>query len=431
MNSDILIYGVGRSGVAAVKVAHKFSLNPIVVNRGAVHSWQKPELGKRLFSEQDAIDNEIFLRVKTIVLSPGIPRYLPHLQKAIKQGIEVISEIEFAYRFLNHLQAPIIAVTGTNGKTTTTTMLQELFRYANKYVFIGGNIGTPFCEYILQNHKSELIILELSSFQLESMTSFKVDTALILNLFQNHGERYEHIEDYARAKFHITDRMSSEDLLIYPVNYPLIQQWAELLPVTKISFDENSVLDETFLSDYNLKNFKLIGEHNYVNLYCALLIGNHYRVTKEAGQQLIDNFCGVPFRLQYLSNPFDISIYNDAKSTNWNATVTAIRSFSPNDKIKLIIGGQFRGHGDSIIEYLPQLDRVDEFILIGETTDYLADQLIDHSFFKAYTLDAAKDYILKLEHKATIVFSPAYPSFDQFENYVARGEYFNQIFSSK
>lgn len=427
-NKKILIYGLGRSGQSALKLALLNRYNVCAVNQGDISSWQKPEYRCDLYSEAQAVDSDLFSKVDIIVISPGIDPRQVFLKNAIESGSKIISEIEFAYQHLGTLKAPIVGITGTNGKTTTTTMLGKLAHFSGKTSFVGGNIGVPFCDYIISNNKVDYIFLELSSFQLESMIDFHVNVALLLNIFQNHGERYNCIGDYAEAKLNILNHMNCSDLFIYQ-NDVITHFKGKKILAKSLAFDPTNVKNDELLIDLDFTNFKLVGEHNYSNLYCCLKVAEYLGMKSSFFQILVDQITAVEFRLELIESNCSYTIYNDAKSTNWSATLSALHSIPSSSETAIIIGGQFRGHGDSIKEHIETFSK-HKILLIGETSDFLADELDGKcDYHKCYTIESCKSYLDSTGFSGTLLFSPAYPSFDQFSNYVERGKAFTSLFS--
>ncbi|RPJ73228.1 MAG: UDP-N-acetylmuramoyl-L-alanine--D-glutamate ligase, partial [Alphaproteobacteria bacterium] len=374
--------------------------------------------------------NEIDL----VILSPGIPRDHQLLVPLNNKNIPIWGELELAYRYLEDSDklSPIIGITGTNGKTTTTTFLGEMIECDHKKVFVGGNIGVPFCDYaleVLKGHSAvaDFILLELSSFQLESIDHFHVNIAIFLNLYQNHGERYSSIEDYGKSKFNITNRFTEHDLLIYPEDFALVKEWAISQKGKKIA-----VHTEKPVSCFDLSKFKLPGLHNKVNLNFILEAAKEIKLSTEAIQKCIDTFSGVHHRIEFVdggSSLAHVKIFNDAKSTNWDATLTAVKAMEDlPGKLFLIIGGKKRGHGDSILPYLDFLkSKVHFFYLIGEMGSEIEAELkgkVDYKLTK--TLESTiKDFKENQKVEPSILlFSPGFPSFDQFKSYVHRGEHF-------
>ncbi len=439
-NKRIAVYGMGVSGISALKFAKSLGAELIAVNGGEVSSWAKSPgvldyiQIEKCFNEEEASLDAILAKVDLVVLSPGIPRDHSLLKLALDKNIPIIGEIELAYQYLESIDSlsPIVGITGTNGKTTSTTFLGEMIANDRKSVFVGGNIGVPFCDYAFEVFTTkklvDVILLELSSFQLESIDKFHVNVAIILNLFQNHGERYHSIEDYGRSKFHITNKFSTTDTLIYPGDFPLIKSWA----VNQIG-QKREIDTRKPILKYKTDHFKLPGHHNLVNLAFICEAAECLGLSREAINKTIENFKGVHHRIEFVPSPkelFMFRIYNDAKSTNWDATLTAVMAMVDFKlPVHLIIGGKKRGHGDSILPHLEILKKhVFKFYLIGEMSDEIENELmgLDVNFEKTKTLEGTLAS-LKLHFKnsfGVLLFSPGFPSFDQFQNYAHRGECF-------
>lgn len=438
-NKRIAVFGMGVSGLSALRFASHLEAECIAINSGEVSSWAKSPgvldfvKKENCFAENDSAAAVALEKTELVILSPGIPRDHELMKPLLERNVPVWGEIELAYRYLDSAESlsPMIGITGTNGKTTTTTFLGEMIEGDGKSVFVGGNIGVPFCDYafeVMQTKKTrDFILLELSSFQLESIFDFKLDVAMILNLYQNHGERYTSIEDYGRSKFNITNRFNDNDVLIYPEDFPLIKNWAVTQKGKKIVLNtENPVIT------YDIKNFKLPGVHNRVNLTFVIAAAETIGLSRAGIQKAIDTFAGVHHRIEYVDKVAGLlkfKVFNDAKSTNWDATltaVTAMKDFSL--PIHLIIGGKKRGHGDSILPYLDFLkSNVHRFYLIGEMGPEIETEIkgkVDYTH--ARTLEEVISG-LRATHgdkPGVLLFSPAFPSFDQFKNYAHRGEHF-------
>jgi UDP-N-acetylmuramoylalanine--D-glutamate ligase len=257
---------------------------------------------------------------------------------------------------------------------------------------------------------------------------------MILNLYQNHGERYISIEDYGRSKFNITNRFTENDVLIYPEDFSFVADWAKKQKGKKLSVNTKAPV-----SEYDLSKFKLPGIHNKVNLNFILLAAGVLKLTPTAIQKSIDTFAGVHHRIEFVDGVVGLPkfrAYNDAKSTNWDATLTAVAAMEDiPGPLYLIIGGKKRGHGDSILPYLDYLKaRVKEFYLIGEMGEEIEGEIkgkVDYK--KTVTLeDTVRDLrATKGSETGVLLFSPAFPSFDQFKNYVQRGEHFVELLQSK
>lgn len=432
---NIAVFGMGLSGLWSVKLLNQKGAVVKAVNKGEPRSWNNYGEISNLIGEDHCFSeekgSEVFSKSDLIILSPGIPRYHDVLKQALDNGVEVISEIELGYYFLK--DEKIIAVTGSNGKTTTVSMLGEMLKASGKSVFVGGNIGNPLAKYIYDDNKCEFIVLELSSFQLESMPKFRAHSNIYLNIFKNHMERYDSLEDYARAKFNLGNNLLANDLMVYPSNFKLITDWVDTLNVQKISIDSSDIdsIKKEIEKDYSLEKFKLAGTHNISNLLFMLKALTPFNISKEGIQKAIDSFPGVDYRIQYEESDDSFTIYNDAKSTNWDATLTAINSLPKNGKeLWVIIGGRKREESDSIIPQIENLKQnVDKILLIGETADQFFTELSGK--IEAVNLGTIQDvikYTRENKFDGILLFSPAFPSFDQFKNYIDRGESFHRLF---
>ncbi|MBC7427072.1 MAG: UDP-N-acetylmuramoyl-L-alanine--D-glutamate ligase [Bacteriovorax sp.] len=444
-NKRIAVYGMGVSGLSALRFVREMGGEIIAINGGDVSSWAKHPgvldftALEYCFSETDPSLPSKLNNIDIVILSPGIPRDHKLLKPLSDKNIPIWGEIELAYRYLeaNNFLKPIIGITGTNGKTTTTTFLGEMIEADHKKVFVGGNIGVPFCDYAYDVLKTkayaDFILLELSSFQLESIDHFHVNIAIILNLYQNHGERYATIEEYGRAKFFITNKFTDSDVLIYPEDFQIIKNWAVKQKGKKLSI--NTTKPDI---SYNIKEFKLPGIHNLVNLSFIVKVAEEIKLHPKAIQESINTFGGVHHRIEYVANVKGLPkfrAYNDAKSTNWDATLTAVKAMEDFKlPIHLIIGGKKRGHGDSILPHLEFLkERVQNFYLIGEMADEIEGEIKGKlNYFNTETLEST----LKIlrgnfgEAEGVLLFSPGFPSFDQFQNYAQRGEHFVSLLTT-
>ncbi len=436
---------MGVSGLSALRFTKALEAEIIAINGGDVSSWAKAPgvldyvTKEQCFSENDANLPAKLNSVDIVILSPGIPRDHKLLKPLLEKNIPIWGEIELAYRYLeaNNSLSPLIGITGTNGKTTTTTFLGEMIEGDNKSVFVGGNIGVPFCDYAFdiysQKKKSDFILLELSSFQLESIDHFHVNIAIILNLYQNHGERYESIEDYGRSKFFITNKFTKDDVLIYPEDFAIIKNWAETQTGKKIAINtaKPAIAMDT-------KSFKLPGVHNLVNLAFIIKAAETIGLTTAAIQKSINTFSGVHHRIEYVDGVKGLSkfkAFNDAKSTNWDATITAVKAMEDFKlPIHLIIGGKKRGHGDSILPHLDFLkSHVDTFYLIGEMAAEIEGEIKGLVQYKntgtlEETLKVMREKFSNTD--GVLLFSPGFPSFDQFQNYAQRGEHFVKLITN-
>ena len=426
-NKFIGVFGMGKSGLAALEFLHKNGAKVLAVNKGDPKNWEAREKIRRISDsiiclEQSKAES-LLAECSLVILSPGIPRHHKTLSLALNKKIPIWSEVELASHFVN---IPILAVTGTNGKTTVVSLIQEILHRANIPSFVGGNIGVPFCRLLLDKPDVKLVVLELSSFQLESIESFHPHIGVILNIFPHHGERYENFSDYKKAKLHIAKNMNSTDVLILPEDISLPKHYR----ASRYFFKSPPDLEfKKLLAKFNLNHFKLTGEHNLLNLYIAIkslefFVGDLAKI-KKGIQSTIDHFSGVPHRLEKLDCPYPFTVFNDAKNSNWEGVLCAIDSINKKP-LYLILGGKKRGQGDSIIPYMDYFKRkVDKILLIGETTELLAQELEGNiDYIACYTLNKAVERIKKWKLNGVLLFSPAFPSYDQYCNYQERGDAF-------
>lgn len=428
--NKVAIFGMGKSGKAALKLAKKYKQDFYVVNKGDVKTWWESEELQDIcgtcscFSEDDFAQH--FHKMDEIVISPGISTKHPALKLAIEKGVPIISEIEYAYRYCS--DTPVIAITGTNGKTTTTTMIAESLKMAGKKVFCGGNIGTPYCDLSLSEEKVDFAVIEVSSFQLETIKTFHPKIGLILNIFPNHSERYDNVHDYAKAKFRLLSNMTKENYLIIGTENEYLDDIKDH-PVQKKYFTKGKLPVE-FKKKFSFDKALVTGEHNEANFFAT------YEVLKTIGienldslfQDFINKFPGVAHRLEFVLEADGLKIYNDAKSTNGLATTTAIKAFKDSSApFYLILGGKLRNESDKILpDLLPFKGQITKIFTIGDVTERLYEELRqDFVVEKAYDLKRVFEMVKGL--KGHLIFSPAFPSFDQFKNYVDRGEKFKAM----
>lgn len=422
----LAVFGVGKSGVSAVKLAQKLGIDCFAVNSGEVDSWYESSGINKVLEKEKCFksDHFDFTTVDRIVLSPGIPITHKDLALAVKKEIPIISEIEWAWEQVSHV--PTIAITGTNGKTTTTTMIYEALKALGKKVFVGGNIGIPYSEMPLSEIDYEYAVIEVSSFQLETIKTFHPQIGLILNIFPNHSERYDEFVEYAKAKYRLLLNMNEGDHLILGEENPFLS----LIEKEKVqkSFFTKGKLPQEFEFDFTKARVK--GEHNEANFYAT------YKVLELLGipelniffQSFINTFNGVPHRLEFVTEYKGLKVYNDAKSTNSLATSTAIKAFK-NDPapLFLILGGKLRNESDRILpDLIPFKSEVDEIFTIGEVSKRLKEELGND--FRVTDLETIQDVLNMVKgRQGNLVFSPAHPSFDQFKNFEDRGDKFKKF----
>lgn len=380
-----------------------------------------------------------FLNADLIVLSPGVPPDIGPLQEAKGKGIEIISEIELAYNFIKE---PIVAIAGTNGKTTTTTLIGKIFENAGKAAFVGGNIGLPLIEYVLSEQTVEYLVVEISSFQLEGVRNFRPHVAILLNITEDHLDRYTSFQEYAAAKFRLFENMNKGDYAIVNIDDPVIKshvpnlksQLINVIPFSSskalkqgIYYQDGSIVysvggnEET----YPTRDFKLKGIHNIENIMAAIVAAKACAIPMGVILKTIEGFKGLPHRMELIREINGVSYYNDSKGTNIGALQKSLEGLS--SPVILIAGGKDKGGDYTALNDLIK-SKVKLLILLGEAKDKIRDA------FKGFTdivmveslKQAVRTAYNRAENGDVVLLSPACSSFDMFKDYKERGEIFRR-----
>ena len=438
----VLVIGLAKSGVAVAKLLlHQGAM--VTVN-DRIPLEENPdaksliEEGIRVLAGSHPVDllEEHF---DFVVKNPGIPYHNCMVEAAMKKGIPVYTEIEIAYQLLEGL---IIGITGSNGKTTTTTLASLMLKesFPERQVFAAGNIGIPLSQLAEQSTKEDIYVSELSSFQLMGIDQFKPKIACIVNIFSAHLDYHGTREEYIEAKLQLTKNQTEDDYLVYNADYPelmiLIKGHTK---ATLVPFSRKSVLDfgacvEGDSICFNgekvipVSTIQVPGTQNVENVLAAVAIAKLAGATNEGIQKAVQNFHGVKHRTQFVKEVNKRRFYNDSKATNIIATQTALRSFT-NQSVILIAGGLDRGNGFD--ELVPDLTSVSGIVLYGETKEKLQEaaklagvpvievvNTLEESTKKAYEISKEDDIIL---------LSPACASWDQFKNFEIRGDEFIRV----
>lgn len=449
-----LVVGLGRSGVAATKLLCKKGVKVTVTDEKNKSDLKESlealegvdcsyELGKHVLKS--------FTDPDFIVVSPGVSLSIKPLQQAEKSKVPILSEIELASQFISE---PIIAVTGTNGKTTTSTMIAEMIQASGKTAFLGGNIGTPLSEYAARREKCDWVVAEVSSFQLDSSYSFKPHIALLLNVAPDHLDRYPSYEDYVQAKIKLKNNMGEDDYIItnlrdnklmtlllgsrpkmlYFSSDPLEKTPAHYVEKFQGAYLENPQSIHLKASRWKEHSFPLQGAllrgvHNKENMMAAMLAAKLAGVSNEAIQKTLIGFKPLPHRMEFVGRKNQVAFYNDSKGTNVHSLMRSLESF--NEPIILIAGGRDKGEdytslGRSIRRHVKNL------ILVGEAKEKLNRAIGDYSeTFLVGTFEEAV-YLAYQKSRSgdVILLSPGCASQDMFKNYEERGDYFKKIVST-
>lgn len=442
-NKKILVFGLGLSGQALVKKLSRLGARVIATDSqkaAALNLKSLKKLKAKFFLGSHP--TTVLYDLDLIVLSPGVPGDLPILKKAQKKGIPIIGEIELAYRLL---KKPIIAVTGTNGKSTTTTLIGEILKKAGFKIAVAGNIGYPLIKVTDKN--LDYIVAEVSSYQLESIVNFKPFISVILNITPDHLSRHKNMKNYLKAKQRVFENQTQKDFLIYNVLDKNILKIIKSARAQKIPFRVGGILKsglfvkqgqifaEIFgqkLPLISVKDIPLVGSHNVANVLAAAAVALVLGVRPEVIKKAIKAFQGLEHRLELVREIGSVKFYNDSKATNPDSTVIALRALSAYSPKRIILIAGGRDKGTSLRELSCEIKkRVKTLILLGEAAPrfeaYFRQRGIRAIYRVGSFAQAVKlSYVLS-DDSDIVLLSPASASFDMFRNFEERGRVFKNL----
>ena len=442
--TNICILGAGESGVGAAILAKKQGLEVFVSDMGEVKDKYREVLDRENISyESGKHSEEQILTFELIVKSPGIPPNAPIVKKAVEKGIPVISEIEFAFRYCN---GKIIAITGSNGKTTTTHLIHHILTKAGKKACMAGNVGDSFAAAVARD-ESDYYVIEISSFQLDDIVQFRPDIAIILNITPDHMDRYENsLDKYADSKLRIIKNQGEHDFFIYNIDDEVILEGLQRTTNSSINLpfslkkkqEPGAYLEgDQFTVNLNHNSFNmsvhklaLQGKHNIYNSMAASIAGRILELRKDIIRESLTDFQNVEHRLEFVNDVHGISFINDSKATNVNATWYALESVD-NDII-WIVGGVDKGNDYVALKELVG-DKVKAIVCLGKDNKKIhkacGDVVSDISDASTAAEAVAQAYAYGSKGD-TVLLSPACASFDLFENYEDRGHQFKNAVRS-
>jgi len=437
----IVILGAGESGAGAAVLAKKEGFDVFVSDMSEIKAQYKAMLDEYgIVWEEKQHTESLILNADEVIKSPGIPDKAPIVKKILAQNTSVISEIEFAGRYTN---AKMICITGSNGKTTTTMLVYHILKSAGLKVGLAGNVGNSLA-FQVATASFDYYVVELSSFQLDGMTEFKADIAILLNITPDHLDRYDYnFQNYVDSKFKITQNQTEQDAFIFWENDPIIKAELEKRNIQSAMYPfaiERSEKTKAFIEqeDLIIKSLKTLftmptsdlalqGMHNTYNSMAAGLAASIVDVRKDNIRQSLQDFQGVEHRLEYVATVKNIRFVNDSKATNVNSCWYALQSMKT--PVVLILGGTDKGNDYSEIEALVK-EKVKTLILMGLDNKALhtffdgkVDTIIDVQSMEA----AVKEAYKAANGGDTVLLSPCCASFDLFQNYEDRGKQFKNI----
>jgi len=446
-NTRVLVIGMARSGIAAAALLLREGAVPLLNDTkpldafghdldAFLHTACEPHLGENPL--------DLLPGCGLVVISPGVPIDAPVVKKANELGVPLIGEMELAFSLL---KGTVIAVTGTNGKTTTVTLLGELFRNAGHTVHVGGNIGYPLSAIAMDSREGDSVITEVSSFQLESIQSFHPQTAAILNITEDHLNRHHTMNAYIALKQRVFENQSHNDLAVLNFDDVVVRRMAENIPSKVAWFSRLSTVDsgvylqgETVISVLGgnvtpvckASEIRIPGPHNLENAMAATAIALAHGIAPEVIRHTLMTFAGVEHRIETVRTVNGVTYINDSKGTNVASTLKAIQSMTTPTVI--ILGG-YDKHTDfcELTAAVAQTSEIEHAVLIGETAEQIETSLVQNGFQAFTHAQSLHEAVEKAGELAVpggaVLFSPACASFDMFRDYEHRGAVFKEIVS--
>jgi UDP-N-acetylmuramoylalanine--D-glutamate ligase len=421
----ILVVGLGKSGIATARFLKNKGAMVTVSDRGS--EAQLADAAALMHNigvnvQFGAHHHKSFEKADMIVLSPGVPHTIEPIVRAKAKGIPVIGETELAYRFVSE---PIVAVTGTNGKTTVTTLIGEMLKASGFKVFVGGNIGNPLIAYADSGEKADRIVLEISSFQLDTIERFKADAAVLLNITEDHLDRYPDFRAYGYSKARIFENQTLNDTAILNAGDSFICELSERIRSQKVFYNPFSENASDMIEKLDFSCVKLPGKHNMENVSAACLAARAVGGTPEAIQRVLSEFKGLPHRIEFVAEVNGVKYFDDSKGTNIDAVIRALECFQ--QSVILILGGRGKGSDFGLLSNSVR-SHVKAILAIGETKEDIVAALDKDCKYGAKAVLTMEDAVSQAHRIATpgdvVLLSPACASFDMFKSYAHRGQVF-------
>ncbi len=443
-NKKVLVAGGGKSGICAANLLVRNGEHVILFDENK--NMEPDKLSDKLEAGSYNVEihigeltDDIIDECELMVISPGIPTDAPFALKVKEKGLPVWSEIELAYRYE---KGQIAAITGTNGKTTTTTLVGEIMKAYNDDTYVVGNIGIPYTSLCDKTTEKSVTVAEISSFQLETIVDFRPHVSAILNITPDHLNRHYTFENYANCKLDITKNQGEGDYTVINYDDPETMKLVDKIPCKIIYFSRKEMLDEgVFVKDgdivirengeekrvLSLKDIKLLGTHNTENVLAAVAISYYMGVPIDIIEKICTAFQGVEHRIEYVRTVKGVPYYNDSKGTNPDAAIKGIEAMT---RTTLLIGGGYDKHS-TYDEWIDAFDaKVRYLVLIGETAEKIALCAKQHGFNNIVFMDTLEDAVnfcyANAKPNDAVLLSPACASWDMFKSYEQRGDLFKQ-----
>ncbi len=443
----VLVFGAGISGIGAVHLLEAQNANVILYdgNEKLDHNKLREQLGSGSRAQilTGNLPKEVIEKLDIAVLSPGVPTDLPVVEQMKSFQVEIIGEVELAYQFG---KGEILAITGTNGKTTTTSLLGEIMSRYSDQVYVVGNIGNPYTLAAGRMTEDSITVAEMSSFQLETIVEFRPRVSAILNFTPDHLNRHHTMEAYVNAKKNIAKNQTEEDYCILNYEDPLTREFGENVRAKVLYFSSQRKLEEGIYLDQgeivyhyegkhevlcHVDELQILGTHNHENAMAAAAMAAVFQVPMDVIRKSLKEFKGVEHRIEYVGEKNGVVYYNDSKGTNPDAAIKGIQAMN---RPTVLIGGGY-DKGSEYTEWINSFDgKVKKLVLLGETREKIAEDarkagFTDYVFADSFQ-SAVETAISCAEPGDAVLLSPACASWDMFPSYEVRGEKFKEIVNS-
>lgn len=443
-NERVLVVGTGKSGIAAAKLLKEKNIETVLFDGNdkldtAAFFEANPNLKDLEIILGDLTDEQI-KSFDVCVLSPGVPTDIDMVNRLRDAGVTISGEIELAYSFA---KGGVIAITGTNGKTTTTALMGQIAASYFDDVRVVGNIGIPYTSMVSDMTDETVTVAEISSFQLETTITFKPHVSAILNITPDHLNRHHTMENYIKAKEDITKKQTADDFCVLNYEDTVLREFAKQCPTRVVFFSSKSKLENGFFLDgekimyahdgqceeiINVNELNLLGKHNYENVMAACAMAVSYGIPMENIIKVLKEFTAVEHRIEYVTEKRGIKFYNDSKGTNPDAAIQGIRAMN---RPTLLIGGGYDKQSE-YDEWIESFDgKVKKLVLIGQTADKIEKCAHEHEFFDTIKFETFEEAINYCYENAVsgdaVLLSPACASWGMFPNYEERGRIFKEI----
>jgi UDP-N-acetylmuramoylalanine--D-glutamate ligase len=451
-NKNIVIVGMGRTGLAAARFLHHRGARVLVTDKAGEKALGAAvgalrQLGVRV--EMGPHRAASLQNADLIMVSPGVAHTIEPIARATARGVPVIGEVELASAFIKE---PIIAVTGTNGKTTTTALLGQMLKNSGIKAFVGGNIGNPLIEYVGNEQKAQIVVAEISSFQLDTIAAFRPKVSVLLNITADHLDRYPDFEAYIDSKMRIFKNQQADDLAILNGLDRMIRIKTKNIKCRRLFFpslkanEQGAILNGKRIvlklnkdlaafqipqsefhnpESLDISKMHLLGRHNFENACAASLTALAAGATLDGIQKTLDHFKGLAHRLEHVATISAVRYYNDSKATNVDGVLRALECFSK--PVLLLMGGRDKGGNFEVLQDAVR-KHAKELILMGEAAESIRSALGQQTLTKVVTSmqEAVTTAFQDAGPQEIVLLSPGCASFDQYANYAERGDDFRR-----